>query len=163
MTLHHIIHIDIRLDKLALPENLTLALFSPFRMNCEKMLRINPNLNFANINVCTQFCQTMSISSHDIVNDQKRNSDIYHGCNSVTNLRKMRVNHPNLYLLNLNVYTKFGLILSIRSQDIKGRNSDTKLRKMTVNNPTQLDLVNINVYTNFGQILSIRSQDSERK
>ena len=141
MTLHHIIHSDIRLDKLALPKNLTLALFSPFRMNCE-----NPDLNFANIDVCTKFCQTMSIfSSHDIVNEQKRNSDIYHDCNSVTNLRKMRVNNPNLYLANINVYTKFCLILFIRSQDIKGRNSDSKLRKMTVNNPTQLDRVNINV------------------
>ena len=69
------------------------------------------------------------------------------------------------------MYTKFGLILSIRSQDIdknqiltsiKGRNSVANLRKTKIYN-TNLDLVTDNVYTNFGPILSIRSQDIEQK
>ena len=68
------------------------------------------------------------------------------------------------------MYTKFGLILSIRSQDIdenqiltsiKGRNSVANLRKTKIYN-TNLDLFTDNVYTNFGLILSIRSQDIEQ-
>ena len=47
------------------------------------------------------------------------------GHNSVANLRKMKLYNPNLDLINVNVYTKFGLILSIGSQDIeRKRNSD---------------------------------------
>ena len=47
------------------------------------------------------------------------------GCNSVANLRKMMRNNLNLDLINVNVYTKFGSILSIHSQDIeRKRNSD---------------------------------------
>ena len=54
------------------------------------------------------------------------------GHNSVANLQKMTLYNPNLDLINVNVFTKFGLILSIGSQDIerneiltsiKGRNS----------------------------------------
>ena len=47
------------------------------------------------------------------------------GHNSVANLQKMMLYNPNLYLVNANVYTNFGLILSIGSQDIeRKRNSD---------------------------------------
>ena len=47
------------------------------------------------------------------------------GCNSVTNLRNFTLYNPNLDIINVNVYTKFGIILSIGSQDIEGqRNSD---------------------------------------
>ena len=96
------------------------------------------------------------------------------GRNSVKILQKMTGNNPKLDLVNVDVYTKFGRILSIRSQDIeilsgneiltsiKGRNSVKILQKMTGNNP-KLDLVNVDVYTKFGRILSIRSQDIERK
>ena len=58
--------------------------------------------------------------------------------NSVTNVRKMMVNNPNSALVNMNVYTKFGKILSICSQDIeqkrrsesiKGHDSVSKLQK----------------------------------
>ena len=38
------------------------------------------------------------------------------GHNSVTNLRKMKGKNPNLDLVNINAYTKFGKILSICSQ-----------------------------------------------
>ena len=47
------------------------------------------------------------------------------GRNSVANLRKMTLYNPNVDLINGNVYTKSGLILSIGSQDIeRKRNSD---------------------------------------
>ena len=83
----------------------------------------------------------------------------------------MTGNNPKLDLVNDDVHTKFGRILSICSQDIErkrnsdvnqGRNSVKILRKMTGNNP-KLDLVNDDVHTKFGRILSIRSQDIERK
>ena len=43
------------------------------------------------------------------------------GHNSVKTLRKMMGNNPKLHvdLVNVNVYTKFGLILSSHSQDIE--------------------------------------------
>ena len=77
----------------------------------------------------------------------------------------MTGNNPKLDLVNDDVHTKFGQILSIRSQDIerkeiltsiKGHNSVKILRKMTGNNP-KLDLVNVDVHTKFDQILSICS------
>ena len=47
------------------------------------------------------------------------------GRNSVANLRKTMINNTNVDLVNDNVFTKFGLILSIRSQDIEQKlNSD---------------------------------------
>ena len=47
------------------------------------------------------------------------------GYNSVTNLRKMAGNNPNLDLVNINAHIKFGQILYIRSQDIeRKRNSE---------------------------------------
>ena len=85
---------------------------------------------------------------------------------------KTTIYNTNFDLVNDDVYTKFGLILSIRSQNIlsknqiltsiKGRNSVANLRKTKIYN-TNLDLVPYNVYTNFGLILSIRSQDIEQK
>ena len=41
------------------------------------------------------------------------------GRNSVANLRKTTIYDSNFDLVNDNVYIKFGLILSIRSQDIE--------------------------------------------
>ena len=41
------------------------------------------------------------------------------GRNSVANLRKTVIYYTNIDLVNDDVYTKFGLILSIRSQDIE--------------------------------------------
>ena len=47
------------------------------------------------------------------------------GQNSVANLQKMTLYNPNLDLVNANVYTNFGYILSIGSKDIeRKRNSD---------------------------------------
>ena len=41
------------------------------------------------------------------------------GRNSVANLRNLMAYNPNLDTINVNVYTKFGKILSIGSQDIE--------------------------------------------
>ena len=94
------------------------------------------------------------------------------GRNSVKILRKMTGSNPKLDLVNDDVHTKFGQILSefvlkILSGNeiltsIKGRNSVKILRKMTGNNP-KLDIINVDVHTKFGRILSIRSQYIERK
>ena len=47
------------------------------------------------------------------------------GRNSVANLRKTKIYNTNLVLVTDNVHTNFGLILSIRSQDIEQKpNSD---------------------------------------
>ena len=47
------------------------------------------------------------------------------GRNSVANFRKTKIYNTNLDLVTDNVYTNFGLILSIRSQDIEQKpNSD---------------------------------------
>ena len=46
------------------------------------------------------------------------------GCKSVTSLCKMSANNPNLGLVNINVYTKFGQILSILSKDIERKRND---------------------------------------
>ena len=83
----------------------------------------------------------------------------------------MKINNPNLDLVNIKAYIKFCEILSICSQDIerkrmfcvnKGHNTGTNVLKSICNNPN-LDLVNINAYIRFGEILSICSQEIERK
>ena len=77
---------------------------------------------------------------------------------------------PSIDLVNSNVYTKFGLMLFIHSQDIEqnpyfdinqGGYSVANLHtKKHIYNPT-LDLVNNNVYTIFGLILmSIKGRNS---
>ena len=65
----------------------------------------------------------MSICSKDIKG--KRNFDVSKGHSSVTNLLKLASNNPNLDLIIVNGYTKFGEILAICSEDIEWkRNSD---------------------------------------
>ena len=47
------------------------------------------------------------------------------GSNSVATLQKTKIYNTNIDLVNDNVFTKFGLILSIRSQNIEQKpNSD---------------------------------------
>ena len=81
----------------------------------------------------------------------------------------MTANNPNVDLVSINSYIKFGEIQSICSQDNERKqnygvnhNSRTKVRKMMWNN-LNLDLVNMNAYIIFCEILSICSQDTERK
>ena len=79
-------------------------------------------------------------------------------------MQKRMCNNPNIDLVNMNAYIKFGENLSICSQDIernqilasiKGHNTGTNERKMFCNNP--IDLVNMNAYVKFGEIMSICS------
>ena len=66
------------------------------------------------------FCQFVLkiLSGNEILTSIK-------GLNSVKILRKMTGNNPRLDLVNVDVHTKFGRILSMRSQDIEQkRNSD---------------------------------------
>ena len=82
------------------------------------------------------------------------------GRNSVAKLRQTKIYDTNVDLVNdnvINVYTKFGLNLSIRSRDIeqiKGSNSVANLLK-TMIYITNVDLVNDYVYTKFGLNRSI--------
>ena len=91
------------------------------------------------------------------------------GHNSVANLQKNNyLQYQCISFLNDDGHTKFGLILSISSQE--KTNSDInqepllgcKFAKNQVYN-TNLGLVNDNVYTEFGLNLSICSQDIEHK
>ena len=117
------------------------------------------------IQILVRFCQFLLkiLSRNEILTSVK-------GHNSFKILRKMTGQIPKLNLVNVDVHTKFGQILSICSQDIeRKRNSDINhgpsikiLRKMAGNNP-KLDLVSVDVHTKFGQILTISSQDIERK
>ena len=70
-----------------------------------------------NIQNLVLFCQ--------LVLKKKRILTSIKGRNSVANLRKTKIYNTNVDLFNDNVYTKFGLNLSIRSQDIEQKpNSD---------------------------------------
>ena len=67
-----------------------------------------------------RFCQFVLkiLSGNKILTSTK-------GHNSIKILRKMTGNNPKLDLVNVDVHTKFGQILSIRSQDIERKqNSD---------------------------------------
>ena len=81
-------------------------------------------------------------------------------------MRKTTIYNINVDLVDDDVYTKFGLILSICKKQIlasvKGRNSIANLQKTKIYN-TNVDLVNDNVFAKFSVILSICSQDIERK
>ena len=56
------------------------------------------------------------------------------GLNSVANLRKKKIYDINVDLVNVNVFTKFGLILSIRSQDIEQKKQILRSNKGQKNN-----------------------------
>ena len=50
---------------------------------------------------------------------KNQNLTLIKGHNSIANLRKTTIYNTDVDLVNDDVYTKFGLILSIRSQDIE--------------------------------------------
>ena len=86
-----------------------------------------------NIQNLVLFCQLV-LKKNQILTSIK-------GRNYVANLRKKKIYNTNVDLVNDNVYTKFGLNLSIRSQDIeqkqiltsiKSRNSVANLRKTII-------------------------------
>ena len=67
-----------------------------------------------------RFCQFVLkiLSGNEILTSIK-------GCNSVNFFQKMMGNNPKLDLVNVDVHTKFGQILSICSHDIERKqNSD---------------------------------------
>ena len=84
---------------------------------CEKQRFTIPTL-ILSMMMCIQnlvlFCQFVLkiLSKTQILTSIK-------GRNSVANLRKKKIYNTNLDLVTNNVYTNFGLILSIRSQDIE--------------------------------------------
>ena len=87
------------------------------------------------------------------------------GRHSVANLRKTKIYNTNLDLVTDNVYTNFGLILSICSQDIEqkpnfdinqGRNSLANLQKTMIYN-TKVDLVNDTIGPLVAEILKFEN------
>ena len=87
------------------------------------MIYISPTLILSmlmNIQNFVLFCQFVLkiLSKNQILTSIK-------GRNSVANLRKTKIYNTNVDLVNDNAYTKFGLSLFIRSQDIEQKpNSD---------------------------------------
>ena len=81
----------------------------------------NPNLDLVNINAHTKFGQNLSIRSQDMSLKEILNKILtsVKGHNSITKVRKIMCNNPNLDLVSINAYSKFGQILSICSQDIE--------------------------------------------
>ena len=82
------------------------------------MMLYNPNVDLVNDKMCIQnlvkFCPfILKIWSKNLIIESIK------GRNSVANLRKTMIYNTNVDLVNDDVYTKFGLILSIRSQDIE--------------------------------------------
>ena len=102
----------------------------------QKMKGNNPKLDLVNVDVHTKFGQSLSICSQDIEWKQNVHGMQNHGItegqgeSSIAPLLQsgaiiMMGNNPKLDLVNADVHTKFGQILSIRSQDIeRKRNSD---------------------------------------
>ena len=87
------------------------------------------------IQILVKFCPLVLkiLSGNEILTSIKgrnsvvnlRNLTLYKGRNSVVNLQNLTLYNPNLGIIYVNVYTKFGLILSIGSQDIeRKRNSN---------------------------------------
>ena len=82
------------------------------------MMLYNPNVDLVNYIMCIQnmvkFCPfILKIWSKNLILESIK------GRNSVANLRKTTIYFSNVDLVNDDVYTKFGFILSIRSQDIE--------------------------------------------
>ena len=83
----------------------------------------NPTLHLVNVDArktMVKFCQFVLkiLSGNEILTSIK-------GCNSLKIYRKIMGNNPKLDIVNVDVHTKFGQILSIRSKDIeRKRNSD---------------------------------------
>ena len=73
------------------------------------------------------FIQNLVFFCHLVLKTLSKNQILtsIKGRNSDANLRKTKIYNNSVDLVNDNVFTKFGLILSIRSQDIEQKpNSD---------------------------------------
>ena len=71
--------------------------------------------------MCIQNLVAISLFVLKILNKNRILTSI-NGCNFVAKLRKITFYNPRVDLVKDNVYTKFGLSLSIRSQDIEKKN-----------------------------------------
>ena len=99
--------------------------------NLRKTTIYNTNIDLVNDDVYTKFGLILSIRSQDIVYSKNQILTSIEGRNSVANLRKTKIYNTNLDLVTDNVYTNFGRILSIRSQDIEQKpNSDVNQLKL---------------------------------
>ena len=89
-------------------------------INLQKLTSNNPNLALVNTLHIQSLVKLYPFVLKLII-EWKRNLTSFKGHNSVSNLRKMTSNNPNLDLVNINAHTKFGRILrlSISSQDIE--------------------------------------------
>ena len=81
----------------------------PFKLELSENLTIAPLQCFA----CSKRPEFLSILSGNIILTSIK------GHNSLTNLRKITDNNPNVDLVSINSYIKFGQNLSICSQDIE--------------------------------------------
>ena len=81
------------------------------------MMLYNPNVDLVNDNVyknLVKFCPfILKIWCKNLIFESIK------GRNSVANLQKTSIYFTNVEFVNDDVYSKFGLILSIRSQDIE--------------------------------------------
>ena len=67
----------------------------------------------------TKLGQILSIRSQDIERNCDKILASIKDCNSIKILRKMTGNNPKLDLVNVDMHTKFGQILSFHSQAIE--------------------------------------------
>ena len=107
----------------------------------------HPNLDLVNINTYAKLYQTLSIHSDKILS-RKEILTITKGHNCVIYLQKLMRNNPNLDLVKINVYAKFGLSINPSSRYwaerkfwlSKGHNCVVYLRKLMHNYPN-IDLI----------------------
>ena len=82
----------------------------------------NTTIYFTNVDLVMMMCiQNLVLFCQFVLKILSKNQILtsIKGRNSVANLRKKKIYNTNLDLVTNNVYTNFGLILSIRSQDIE--------------------------------------------
>ena len=78
------------------------------------MMLYNPNVDLVNDKNLVKFCPfILKIWSKNLILESIK------GRNSVANLRKTTIYFTNFDLVNDDVYTKFGLTLSIHFQDVE--------------------------------------------
>ena len=85
----------------------------------------NTNIDLVNDDVYSKFIYILFCQLVLKTLDKNRILISIKGRNSVANLRKTKIYNTNIDLVNDHVFTKVGLILSIRSQNIEQKpNSD---------------------------------------
>ena len=90
---------------------------NPFA-NLRKTMIYITDVDLVNDNEYTKLSLILSIHSQ-VIDKKKQILTFIKGHNSVANLRKTTIYNTDVDLVHDDVYTKFGLILSIPSQDIE--------------------------------------------